>query len=69
MSDATATRYRWEEMPREALGPLLGRRMITGERVMLAHVYLERGAVVPQACPRERTAQLPARGFAAVLAG
>jgi unsaturated pyranuronate lyase len=48
MSDATATRYRWEEMPREALGPLLGRRMITGERVMLAHVYLERGAVVPK---------------------
>ena len=48
MNNATARRYRWEEMPREALSPLLARRVISGERVMLAHVYLERGAVVPK---------------------
>jgi quercetin dioxygenase-like cupin family protein len=48
MGDASARRYRWEEMPREALSPLLARRVISGERVMLAHVYLERGAVVPK---------------------
>jgi quercetin dioxygenase-like cupin family protein len=48
MSDAGATRYRWEEIPKEALNPLLARRLITGERMMLAHIYLERGAIVPK---------------------
>ena len=48
MNNASARRYRWEEMPREALSPLIARRLISGERVMLAHVYLERGAVVPK---------------------
>jgi quercetin dioxygenase-like cupin family protein len=48
MSETGATRYRWEEIPEEALNPLLARRLITGERMMLAHIYLERGAIVPQ---------------------
>jgi quercetin dioxygenase-like cupin family protein len=30
------------------LNPQLARRVISGERVMLAHVYLERGAIVPK---------------------
>jgi quercetin dioxygenase-like cupin family protein len=42
-----AAHYCWEEMPREALSPLIGRRLISTERMMLAHVYLEKGAVVP----------------------
>lgn len=42
-----ATHYRWEELPREALSPLIGRRLINAERIMLAHVYLDKGAVVP----------------------
>jgi len=48
MADGRATRYRWEEIPKEQLNPQLARRLISGERVMLAHVYLERGAIVPQ---------------------
>ncbi len=48
MADCRATRYRWEEIPKEQLNPQLARRLISGERVMLAHVYLERGAIVPQ---------------------
>ena len=43
-----ATHYRWEDMPKEALKPDLARRLITGERMMLAHVYLEKGCVVPK---------------------
>lgn len=39
--------HQWESMPREKLSPLLERRLITGERTMLAHVYLKRGCVVP----------------------
>lgn len=45
MSDAT--HYRWDDMPREELNPLLARRLITGERMMLAHVYLKKGCLVP----------------------
>jgi quercetin dioxygenase-like cupin family protein len=47
MSDARVTHYRWQEIPQEVLSPLLARRVISGERVMLAHVYLESGAIVP----------------------
>jgi len=42
-----AVRYRWEDLQKEMLKPDLGRRLISTERMMLAHVYLERGCVVP----------------------
>jgi quercetin dioxygenase-like cupin family protein len=48
VSDPPATRYRWEELPKETLKPDLGRRLISTERVMLAQVYLERGCIVPK---------------------
>jgi quercetin dioxygenase-like cupin family protein len=43
----SATHYRWDKLPREELGPLLGRRLITGDQIMIAHVYMEEGLVVP----------------------
>jgi len=49
MSDTrTATWYRWEDLPREELHDRLARRLITGDRMMLAHVYLKQGCVVPR---------------------
>jgi quercetin dioxygenase-like cupin family protein len=48
VNSARATRYRWEDLPKEQLKPDLGRRLISTERLMLAHVYLEKGCVVPQ---------------------
>ncbi len=48
MNDRTATRYRWEDIPKEALRPDLARRLISTDRMMLAHVYLEKGCVVAQ---------------------
>ena len=41
------THHRWEDIPKETLSEGLARRLITGERMMLAHVYLRQGAVVP----------------------
>lgn len=35
-------------MPRERVSPTLERRLITGERMMLAHVYLAKGCIVPK---------------------
>jgi len=47
-STSSVTWYRWDEVPREELSPHIGRRLITGDRMMLAHVYLKQGAVVPK---------------------
>lgn len=41
------TLYRWNDIPKERLTSLLDRRLITAERMMLAHVYLKKGCVVP----------------------
>jgi quercetin dioxygenase-like cupin family protein len=43
-----ATWYRWDQMPREELHEKLSRRLITGDQLMLAHVYLKKGCVVPK---------------------
>lgn len=40
--------YRWDDMPKERVSDLLSRRLITGKNMMLAHVYLEKGCIVPQ---------------------
>jgi len=45
---AQARHYRVSDLPKEKLGPGLSRRLATGERSMLAHVYLRKGTVVPQ---------------------
>jgi quercetin dioxygenase-like cupin family protein len=41
------TWYRWDDMPKEKVSDLLDRRLITGDRMMLAHVYLKEGCLVP----------------------
>ena len=40
--------FRWESMPKEAVTDQISRRLVTGDRMMLAHVYLDRGAIVPK---------------------
>jgi quercetin dioxygenase-like cupin family protein len=44
----SATQYRWEELPHEQLSPLIGRRLINGDEMMIAQVYLAKGAIVPK---------------------
>jgi quercetin dioxygenase-like cupin family protein len=48
MKQDKTTLYRWDEMPKEPVTDLLSRRLITGERIMLAHVYLDKGCIVPR---------------------
>ena len=48
MSDRGVTFYRWNDMPKEELNERFARRLITGDRMMLAHVYLKKGFVVPR---------------------
>ena len=44
----SARHYRWEELPHEQLSPLIGRRLINGDEMMIAQVYLAKGAIVPK---------------------
>ena len=48
MLNDSVTHYTWEQMPKEQVSPMLDRRLITGERLMLAHVYLKKGCIVPK---------------------
>jgi quercetin dioxygenase-like cupin family protein len=41
-------RYRWDDMPAEQLKKGLSRKLITGERMMIAHVYFKSGEDVPR---------------------
>jgi quercetin dioxygenase-like cupin family protein len=43
-----AHHYRWEDLPAEPLKGTISRRLITGERMMIAHVYLQKGDDVPR---------------------
>jgi quercetin dioxygenase-like cupin family protein len=45
---ATAKHYRWRELPAEPMKGSITRRLITGDRMMIAHVYLKKGDDVPQ---------------------
>ena len=47
-SDNACTFYRWDSMKKERVSDMLERRLITGERMMLAHVYLKKGCIVPR---------------------
>jgi len=47
MNQSKVTFYRWSDMPKEKVSEVLDRRLITGEKVMLTHVYLKKGAIVP----------------------
>ena len=44
----TVTHFRWEEMEKETVSNTIKRRIVTGERAMLAHIYLDKGAHVPK---------------------
>ena len=47
-NSASVQFHRWEDMPRERVTDMLERRLITGDRMMLAHVYLKKGCIVPK---------------------
>jgi quercetin dioxygenase-like cupin family protein len=40
--------YRWDDMPKQRVTDKIDRRVVTSERMMLAHVYLAKGSIVPR---------------------
>jgi quercetin dioxygenase-like cupin family protein len=39
--------YTWDEMEKEVMNDKLARRLVTGEKAMLAQIFLKKGALVP----------------------
>jgi quercetin dioxygenase-like cupin family protein len=48
LSVENARHYRWDDLPAEPLKGTITRRLITSERMMIAHVYLKKGDDVPR---------------------
>ena len=48
MGDRRATWYRWDQVELEQVNEKLSRRLLTGDQVMLTHVYLKKGCIVPK---------------------
>ena len=40
--------YTWDDMEKEAMSEVISRRIIAGEKAMVAQVFLAKGAVVPE---------------------
>jgi quercetin dioxygenase-like cupin family protein len=47
-ASATVRHYRWDDLPAESVKGSIARRVVTGDRMMIAHVYLKKGDDVPR---------------------
>src|SRR6266487_4748458 len=47
MASQTVRLHRWDEIALEKVTEMVSRKIVTGEREMLAQVYLKRGCLVP----------------------
>jgi quercetin dioxygenase-like cupin family protein len=48
MSESAVRHFVWDDMPWEKVTDTISRRLVTGNRMMLAQVWLDKGAIVPQ---------------------
>jgi quercetin dioxygenase-like cupin family protein len=44
----SVTHHRWDQIPAETLKGTITRKLVTGERMMIAHVHLKKGDDVPR---------------------
>jgi quercetin dioxygenase-like cupin family protein len=44
----SVTHHRWDKIKAESLKGTITRRLVTGEKMMIAHVYLKKGDDVPR---------------------
>ena len=47
MTNATVRLHRWDEIALEKVTEMLSRKILTGDREMMAQIYLKRGCLVP----------------------
>ena len=51
MNSPSVRLHRWDEIALEKVTEMISRKLITGEREMIAHIHLKRGAIVPMHSP------------------
>ena len=47
-ADGRMEHYTWEQLDKEVLSETIARKIITGDKAMVAQVFLTKGAVVPE---------------------
>jgi quercetin dioxygenase-like cupin family protein len=47
MTQPRISQYRWDEIAPEKVTEMISRKIVTGEREMLAQIWLKKGAIVP----------------------
>jgi len=47
MSSPIVRQYRWDEIAAERVTDMISRKLVTGEREMIAQIWLKKGAIVP----------------------
>lgn len=47
MSTPSVRQTKWDDVPLETIKDGITRRVFTGERMMIAHVHIDKGAIVP----------------------
>src|ERR1700758_1363811 len=47
-ASAAVRHYRWDDLSAEPMKGSISRRLITGDRMMIAHVYFKKGDDVPR---------------------
>ncbi len=61
--------HRWDEIALEKVTEMISRKVVTGEREMLAQIYLKRGALVPMHAHASEQMTYVLQGSLKVLVG
>ena len=62
--------YNWNLVEEEALNPLVGRKMIHGRTMTVAHIRLRKGAVVPtHSHPNEQVSMVESGALRFIISG
>ena len=69
MISQTVRLHRWDEIALEKVTEMVSRKIVTGEREMLAQVYLKRGCLVPMHSHESEQITYVLQGALKVLAG
>ncbi len=48
MTTRSVRLFRWDDLPLEPVTEVIDRKLVTGDRMMMAHVYIKKDAVVPK---------------------
>jgi quercetin dioxygenase-like cupin family protein len=69
MSTPTGRLHRWDEIALEKVTEMISRKIVTGDREMLAQIYLKKGALVPMHSHESEQMTYVLQGAMKVLVG